>query len=152
MRTLLFCAVVLLCGVDASAQDRRLSYREASTYHVFEVNDRRVSLQEFRNILAANPVALEKFNAGRSLKTAGTVIGCAGAFVFGWELGRMAGGAKGDNAVMIGGAIGFAVVVIMSKAGDRGMEKGISLFNGDRSEVDVRFGFTTTGAGLSMRF
>ncbi|MBP5708534.1 MAG: hypothetical protein J6W61_02060 [Bacteroidales bacterium] len=100
-----------------------------------------------------SPEEYNEFQSGKATSTVGGVIGCIGAFVFGWNIGTLVAGGEPNTAMLIGGGAVTAGGLIISAIGEKKMKKAVNSYN--TSVVyrpDLRLGATPNGIGLALVF
>lgn len=91
--------------VFAQLPQKELSLKTgAFTIKYYEGTDQ-ISYNEFINKLNQNREAAKLFNQGKNLSLAGNIIGCVGAFCFGYDLGTRIAGGDGNTGLLVGGGI-----------------------------------------------
>jgi len=83
------------------------------------------------------------------------IIGCPFAFCLGWDLVARLGGGEGNNTLLIVGASGTVVGVVMELIGKNKIKNSVELYNANPNNsktVSVNFGLTQNGVGLNVRF
>lgn len=158
---------VLSCCVNVSAQSR-LSYQGNSRGQQYMIDGEDVPFEVFRSTLYQNPVAAKQFLSARTVKTVGGVLSCVGGFAFGWGLGaKLFAGTdhnrtpqnperknllESHDALLVYGGAVMAAGIVMSVVGNGKMNKALDIYNNPSADTSLKFGFTTSGVGFSMRF
>ena len=118
-------------------------------------NEKKLSPEQVRLLMAGNSEALNLYNSGRSLNIAAQVIIYPSAFFVGWDLIDFLFG-DSDGTLLTVGAIGSTIGIIIGLTSDKKIKNSLLLYNSQASNnsvsYQVNFGFTQTGVGLSMRF
>jgi len=128
-------------------------------------NGEKIYPAKVRTLLAKNDEALRLYNSGRALHVTGQVIAFPCAFLMGWDLGSRLAKGEGNNALLISGAAGTAIGLIMSLSGEGQMKKSVSLYNATKAKKkeqfipleqviiqEINLGMTQNGVGIIMSF
>jgi len=118
-------------------------------------NRAKLTSEQVRTVMADNSKALQLYNNGRALYTAGQLLACPGAFLLGWDIGTRLSGGEGNGTLIIVGAAGMAFGLVMATLGENKIKTSVQLYNSKANNslsYQINFGFTQTGVGLSLRF
>jgi hypothetical protein len=128
-------------------------------------NGEKIYPAKVRTLLAKNDEALSLYNSGRALYVTGQVIAFPCAFLMGWDLGTRLAKGEGNNVLLISGAVGTAIGLIMSLSGEGQMKKSVSLYNAAKAKKkeqfipleqviiqEINLGMTQNGVGIIMSF
>ena len=148
-RILILTAIAVLFGaVNLSAQSE-LTYKSGNVLQ----NGLELKPKQVRVLMADHNDALKSYNAGRAFTITGRVFSYPGAFLFGWDLGTRLGGGEGDDTLLIIGASGAVVGLLIELYGMSKVKKSVSLYNSKPSNnTQISFGFTPTGIGFNVQF
>ena len=93
------------------------------------------------------------YKSGKSLSTAGTIIGCIGAFPFGWCIGELIVGVKPNTYVFTSSGIVLVGGLIMELIGDSKRRTAMNNYNSSLAfQPQIHFGATDNGVGLAIVF
>jgi len=140
-----------VCFSQNSAENDSLSFKRGSWSNQYYIDNKQVSYDDFIKTLGSNSEqSVKMFKSGRSVSITGIVIGCVGAFGFGYDLGGRLAGAEGNTALLIGGGGVLAGGIILSYIGENKMKKALRLNKSD--SVSFSISPTQTGIGLCINF
>lgn len=109
---------------------------------------------EVRALMSYNSEALSQYKNGKALKIVGYIVSVPSAFIFGYDIGGRIAGGEGNNTMLIVGAAGTVVGLLVGFAGERKIKQSVQLYNSSLNDVSyqINFGLTQTGVGLTIQF
>lgn len=144
----LFCILPQI--VFAQLPQKELSFKtRVFTIEYYEGTDP-ISYKEFINKLNQNKEAVKLFNQGKNLSFAGNIIGCVGAFCFGYDLGTRIAGGDGSDGLLVGGGIVMVGGLVMYFVGNGKVKKALTIYSKDQKNLS--FNLNADGIGLCLRF
>ena len=97
---------------------------------------------------------LKLYKSGSSLYTLGTVIGCIGAFPFGYCCGYLLAGGQNENGsygkVLLGSGIVLVSGLIISSAGQKKMKEAVNRYNLSALAFQPQLNLSPAGYDLSL--
>ena len=124
----------------------------------FYQNGKRLNINQLVNSMELNEQAYKKINKVKSNYMLATVLGGAGGFMVGWQLGTALGGGQPVWA-MAGVGAGLIVVSIpIGQKFNRQAKSAVDTFNGGlpsgmiNNRTELKFAFTGNGIGLKLKF
>jgi len=151
LQTLFIVAIATLLASNIAVAQTELTYKNG----VFQ-SGKELKPKQVRELMTNNSDALSKYNTGRTLFITGQVIAYPCAFLFGFDLGgRLAGGGSDDYTLLIVGASGTVVGLVIAFIGESKIKNSVELYNANLNNnktVSVNFGLTQNGVGLNVRF
>jgi hypothetical protein len=154
MKQLFLILLVMLApsALKAQQQTGDLSFKSGNWSYNYYIGNQQIPYDSFMEKLNGNEAAARMFKSGRSLDISGSVIGCVGAFCFGYDLGTRIGGGKGNTTMLVGGGGVMACGMIMSLVGQGKMKKALRLYKGKDNAVSMALNINPSGAGISFNF
>ena len=153
-----FARVLKLVAISIIALSVNLFAQSELTYKGGSVIQNGLPLQpkQVRVLMADHTDALKSYNAGRAFTMTGRVFSYPGAFIFGYDLGTRLAGGEGDNTLLVVGATGCVVGLLIELYGMSKVKKSVSLYNSKTSNgtasYQINFGLTQTGVGFNILF
>ena len=159
-----FFIVLVLCvfGVfqlNAQTFGQRIEAEKVFGGYKFTRNGRTLSIKQLANVLEPNVAAYEALKPARTNTTIATILGGAGGFLVGWQLGSAIAGGE-PNWIMAGvgaGLIGISIP-ITAKSNRQALE-AVEIYNSSLGNSFYRtykpqllIGSTANGVGLSLKF
>lgn len=159
-----FFIILVLCvfgafQLNAQTFGQRIEAEKVFAGYKFTKNGRTLSFKQLANEMEPNRAAYEALKPARTNSTIAAIVGGAGGFLVGWQLGAAIGGGE-PNWVMAGvgaGLIGISIP-ITAKANRQAME-AVEIYNSSLGGTfkpiyhpQLLIGSTANGFGLSLRF
>jgi len=157
MRVIAF--FLLMCGagvVHAQSTTDSIYVAKAFLGFKFYQNDVRLNFNQLPFVMEENPEAFNIIKKAKSNYTLSTILGGAGGFLVGWQLGTAAFGGN-PNWVLagLGGALIVVSIPISTKSYNLAFD-AIDLHNGAVSgsarRLELNLGTTSNGVGLVLRY
>ncbi len=132
---------------DAAKQD-------VSTQNQLEISNgyyqgtKKLTLNEFKNILKSNPKAYQEFNSGKTLQILGTVVALPGAGLVGWSIGS----GEYDASMLIAGGLSVAGGLLIVLSGDNLVKTSLKTYNKKFGNISYNLNINSTGIGIALRF
>jgi len=131
--------------------NRQLSLK-AKTFGIkYYEGDASISKQEILGKLKGNTARYELFKKGGTLNTVGNIIGVPAGFVFGWNLGTLAGGGDANSDALTLSGIGVVGSLVLNFVGRKNMKTALDSYN-NNTTVQLEFKTTKNGTGLCLTF
>lgn len=99
------------------------------------------------------PDDLKLYNRGKTNSILGTVVGCIGAFPFGWCLGNYASGSEytdNNQSVLIGSGIAMITGIIIGSIGEKQRKTAVSNYNHSSLAFQPELHLVTTGSDIGI--
>ena len=95
----------------------------------FYQGSQRLTMGQLTDVMTTNPQALTYLRKAKTNNTISIIFGVIGGALVGYELGRAAGGADMNGAVMAAGAGCIVFSIPFSIAGSKNTRKAVSVYN-----------------------
>ena len=143
-----------------------ISYAQTTTDSVFVAksflgfkfyqNDVRLNFNQLPFVMEENPEAFNVIKKAKSNYTLSTILGGAGGFLLGWQLGTAAFGGNPNWALAgVGGALIVVSIPISRKSYNLAFD-AIDIHNGAVSgsarRMELKLGATSSGVGIVLKF
>lgn len=156
---LLFVSLLAFHGTVCLAQAKSdsIQIRKVFGGTRFELNGRQLRPRQLSLITRSNPAAQAEMKRARSNHALGSIIGAAGGFLVGYQLGGLIGGDK-PNWLAAGAGVGLFGLSLPFGAGyNKRAARAVALYNaGLRSDnipkANVRAGFASNQIRLGVTF
>ena len=160
--TVLFLMLMVfgLSAAFAQANNDTIVMVKAFGGHKFEKSGVDLTINQMRDIVKDYPDALKEMRLAKTNEVIDYVFAYSGGFCIGWALGSAITG-YGEETSLYTAGIGIGLVAIgfgFGALADGHAVKAATIYNahlGDKSKaecVNLGFGFTPSGIGLTLRF
>ena len=158
IRFYLIFLVLNVCIGAAMAQqaDRKIVLKPSFGGLQFERDGETLSPAQVQQLLEPMPEAFQEMKKARESKTASTIIGGAGGFLFGYSIGAaLAGGEANRTMAGIGGGL-MLISIPYSLIFRHRATNAVEMYNADASlqskgSIQFRFGVTPSGFGMVLQ-
>ena len=157
MRNYIF--FLLFFGLNtAFAQEQLDSIFVAKSFlgYKFYQHDSRVNVNMLPLLIENNQEAFSLANKAKKNNMISTIIGSAGGFLIGWQLGTaIVGGEPNWTVAAVGGGLIVVSIPIFSRANKQSLE-GVDIYNAGLSEssrhLNLDIGFVQNGLGIKLTY
>jgi hypothetical protein len=133
--------------VVAQTPSDSLSFKSNMFGYSYYAGSLQISSASFMQSLNTQPDLCKMFQNGKTMSITGAIIGCVGAYCFGYDLGSRAGGGKGNDKMLIGGGIVTVGGLVLGLIGEGKMKKAVKLYNNNTISMYLE----TSLNGLCLR-
>ncbi|MDR2085557.1 MAG: hypothetical protein LBP72_00075 [Dysgonamonadaceae bacterium] len=140
-------------AVIAQEQAEDLTFKSGTWNYNYYVGDQQVSYDAFKKKLMENNERLAiMFNSGKNLSLTGIVMGSAGGFCLGYDIGTRFAGGKGNTLLLAGGGVAMGIGILMCYVGEGKMKKALTLYKNRDNNTSLTIGTNYSGFGISLNF
>ena len=160
MKKLTIIATVLVLSITATfgqtAPDS-ISMKKVFGGYAFFQNEKRLNMNQLLIATETNEQAYKIMKEAKTTYTWATIVGSAGGFMVGWQLGTALAGGE-PNWVMAGVGAGLVIVSIpISNKFNTQAKSAVETFNGGLRQTsfwnknELKFALTENGVGLTLK-
>jgi hypothetical protein len=125
---------ILAISISSFSQDRKSKDSIIMTGHAMEgirfyQHGQKINMRRLTEIVKENPDAYTYLKKSKGNNLPGIVLGIAGGFLLGYELGSLAGGKSIDWAVMASGIGCIGLSIPFTLVAKRNAKKAVDLYN-----------------------
>jgi hypothetical protein len=151
-------ALLLLCSATSQAQSDTITIRKTGFGTVYKRDGKTLSLNKLERIMVQDAEAERQYRKGKHVNTVGFILGFAGGFMIGAELGRAVGSGTSVNPVHIGiGAGLIGISIPFTSSAQKKIKGAVKTYNANRRKTSAAYFkpdmyITFSGTSVGFRF